>query len=60
MHPMEPAATVRGAPNLSARRPAKSDPKGAMPMNIIEYTAMIRPRSSSGTIDWIRVFEEAV
>jgi len=31
-----PAATVAGAPMRSASAPAKSAPKGAMPMNIIE------------------------
>jgi len=60
MHTKAPVATVKGAPSLSARIPARSDPNGAMPINIIEYVAITRPRSSSGDIDWIRVFDEAV
>ena len=45
-----PIATVQGAPIWSADQPESSAPNGAMPMNIIEYTAMVRPRSRSGTI----------
>ncbi len=31
-----------------------------MPMNIIEYTAITRPRSASGTIVWMSVFDEEI
>ncbi len=31
-----------------------------MPMNIMEYTAMVRPRSRSGTIDCISVFDAPI
>ena len=43
-----------------ASAPAKNEPNGAMPMNIIEYTAITRPRSRSGTIAWISVFDDAI
>src|SRR5262249_30918055 len=52
-----PRPTVTGAPMRSAKPPAISAPKGAMPMNIMEYAAMTRPRNSSVTIAWISVFE---
>ena len=31
-----------------------------MPMNIIEYTAITRPRRESGTIVWINVFDDEI
>ena len=53
-------ATVVAAPNRSAKAPASSAPRGAIPMNIIEYMAITRPRRESGTIDWIRVLDAAI
>jgi hypothetical protein len=44
-------ATVVGAPRWLARAPASAAPKGAIPMNIIEYTAITRPRNSFETSD---------
>ncbi len=40
---------VFGAPMCLAIPPAISDPTGCTPMNIVAYTAITRPRSSSGT-----------
>ena len=53
-------ATVSGAPIRSARAPPSNAPNGAMPMNIIEYTAMTRPRRWSGTMAWISVLEDDI
>ena len=55
--PTPPMATVNGAPIQSANKPESNEPMGAIPMNIMVYMAMARPRSSSGTIAWIKVFE---
>src|SRR5579863_4994702 len=55
-----PIATVSPAPRRSDSAPPKREPTGAIPMNIIEYKAMVRPRSVSGTITWIRVFDEDI
>src|SRR6185437_5582269 len=55
-----PMLTVMGAESLSASAPPNNAPNGAMPMNIIEYTDITRPRSSSGTMAWIRVFEDDI
>src|SRR5208337_555591 len=55
MQAAPPAATAAGAPSRPASRPSSKAPKGAMPMNIMEYVAITRPLSSSGTIAWIKV-----
>ena len=52
-----PARIVTRAPIPSAANPATIAPKGPIPMYIIEYTLIARPRRWSGTIDWIRVFD---
>ena len=60
MQAAPPAATAVRAPKRPARSPASKAPNGAMPMNIMEYTDITRPRSASGTMAWIRVFDDAV
>ena len=53
-------ATVSGAPSRSANAPPINAPNGAIPMNIIEYTDMTRPRRWSGAMVWISVLEDAI
>src|SRR6266436_7780339 len=45
-----PSATVTGAPIRSASVPATREPSGDIPRNIIEYSAITRPRTLSGTM----------
>jgi len=52
--------SVFGAPMCLATPPAINDPMGCTPMNIVAYTAITRPRSSSGTRFCTIVFVAAI
>ena len=55
-----PSATVHCAVMRSDKAPLSRAPSGAIPMNIMEYTDITLPRSRSGTILWISVFEDPI
>ena len=53
-------ANVSGAPIRFAIPPASSAPIGCTPMNMVAYTAITRPRNSSGTRFCIVVLVAAI
>jgi hypothetical protein len=55
-----PAARVARAPYRPAKAPAARLPNGPSPTTVMEYSAIIRPRYSSGISVCMVVFAEAI
>ena len=55
-----PAPTVARAPKRPARAPAARLPNGPRPTTVMEYSAMMRPRYSSGIRVCMVVLADAI